>query len=127
MVQTVAAATAGSRDDNRLVELGAIAEQGLLAWQQSNIVQLGSHMNRAQQLLAELGVSTTRIAQLCATAERAGALGCKLTGAGGGGSVIAIADDIDGVVEAWKHHGIDGFVATIAGSPSSKPKREPLS
>jgi mevalonate kinase len=48
-------------------------------------------MNRAHTLLSDLGVSTPQLDSLCAAARAAGAHGAKLTGAGGGAAVIAIA------------------------------------
>jgi mevalonate kinase len=119
MVQTVATATASRADDARLVELGQLASDGREAWTQRNWHALGHRCNRAQTLLTDLGVSTERIALLCQTARAAGASGAKLTGAGGGGSVIAIGDDVDGIVAAWHAIGIHAFVASIGGSASA--------
>jgi mevalonate kinase len=72
-------------------------------------------MNRAHSLLADLGVATAQLDGLCNAARLAGALGAKLTGAGGGGSVIAIAPRHreSAVLAAWKQLGTDGFVATL--------------
>jgi mevalonate kinase len=66
-------------------------------------------------LLADLGVSTPQLDALCDTARAAGAHGAKLTGAGGGGAVIAIAprDREQAVLAAWKRAGVTGFVATV--------------
>ena len=63
------------------------------------------------------------------------ALGAKLTGSGGGGSVIALAqsaEDNEGevanrIVGAWKSAGFDGFAARVRksvapASPSTKPE-----
>ncbi|HPH67271.1 MAG TPA: mevalonate kinase [Kofleriaceae bacterium] len=116
MVQTVAAATASRADDPRLVELGQLASDGRSAWAERQWRSLGRCCDRAQALLAELGVATDRIELLCRTARAAGATGAKLTGAGGGGSVIAIADDADAVVAAWRAIGVYGFVATVGGN-----------
>jgi mevalonate kinase len=72
-------------------------------------------MNRAHTLLADLGVSTAQLDALCGCAREAGAYGAKLTGAGGGGAVIAIAprDREAAVLAAWKQAGVGGFVATV--------------
>jgi mevalonate kinase len=74
-------------------------------------------MDRAHALLAELGVATPLLDGLCESARRAGAYGAKLTGAGGGGAVIAIAprDKEAAVLAAWRVAKVDGFVATIGG------------
>jgi mevalonate kinase len=55
--------------------------------------ELGSLMNRNHELLRQIGVSTPRLDRLVAAARKAGALGAKLTGAGGGGCIIALAGD----------------------------------
>ena len=46
-------------------------------------------MNRAQSSLNQLGVSTPLLNTLCESMLRIGAVGAKLTGAGGGGLVLA--------------------------------------
>jgi mevalonate kinase len=47
-------------------------------------------------------------------ARAAGALGAKLTGAGGGGAVIAIAaEHSDEVLRSWRAKGYYGFTTTI--------------
>ena len=44
-------------------------------------------------LLDQLGVTTPGLDQACERARQAGALGAKMTGAGGGGCVVALAPD----------------------------------
>lgn len=51
---------------------------------------LGEVMQMQHQLLASLGVSTDLLDGLCQVARDAGALGAKLTGAGGGGCVLVL-------------------------------------
>ena len=53
---------------------------------------------------------------LCDVAKKLGAYGAKLTGAGGGGSVIAIAprDKEAEILAAWKTASVHGFVATLS-------------
>src|SRR5204863_524356 len=89
-------------------ELG-IGRPALLA---KDLASLGAAMNRAHEILAGLGVSTEQLDSLCAAARDAGAHGAKLTGAGGGGAVIAIAsrDREPAVLAAWKTMGVTGFV-----------------
>ena len=55
--------------------------------------ELGSLMNRNHELLRQIGVSTPRLDRLVAKARKAGALGAKLTGAGGGGCIISLCAD----------------------------------
>ncbi len=101
----------------RLRELGGLTDTGTTALVARDLVALGEAMNRAHAILGELGVSTSLLDELCASARAAGAHGAKLTGAGGGGAVIAIAprDREAEVLAAWKTARVDGFVATIGG------------
>ncbi len=52
---------------------------------------VGELMNLNHGLLSTIGVSTLELEELVFTARRAGALGAKITGAGMGGSIIALA------------------------------------
>ena len=51
---------------------------------------LGAKMNVCQGLLNAIGVSTPDIENMVSIARNAGAIGAKLTGAGGGGSIVAL-------------------------------------
>jgi mevalonate kinase len=115
MVERVAGATRSLRDDPRLRELGALTDSGTAALLAADLPTLGGAMNRAHELLADLGVSTPQLDALCEAARAAGAYGAKLTGAGGGGAVIAIAprDREPAILAAWKQAGVDGFIATV--------------
>lgn len=117
MVNRVAEATAGVADDKRLQELGALADTGTAALMRRDIPQLGNDMNRAHALLGELGVSTPLLDALCDVARKLGAHGAKLTGAGGGGAVIALAprEKESDILAAWKTAGVNGFLATVGG------------
>jgi mevalonate kinase len=115
MVARVAEVTGSQRDDPRLRELGALTDSATAALLAADHPTLGGAMNRAHTLLADLGVSTAQLDALCDCAREAGAYGAKLTGAGGGGAVIAIAprDREAAVLAAWKQAGVGGFVATV--------------
>jgi mevalonate kinase len=80
-------------------------------------VALGDLMDENQALLGDLFVSTPEIEQMCQAARGAGALGAKLTGAGGGGSVVALVASssiAEAVLDAWKREGLEGFSTTVA-------------
>jgi mevalonate kinase len=80
---------------------------------------LGRLMDLNQMILSGLFVSTQEIERLCDLARSAGALGAKLTGAGGGGCVAALVDGVhvaDRVLEAWKGEGFDGFATSVASA-----------
>ncbi len=55
--------------------------------------RLGELMNANQTFLRDIGVSHPFLDRLVLVARRAGALGAKLTGAGGGGCMIALCED----------------------------------
>ncbi len=128
MVDRVATATAGSVDDTRLRELGSLTDTGTASLLAGDLPALGKDMNRAHELLAGLGVSTPLLDGLCAVAREHGAWGAKLTGAGGGGSVIAIAprDKEEAILASWKKASVNGFVATV-GTQSGARRASPAS
>jgi mevalonate kinase len=115
MVDLVAAAVSHDGNDARLRALGALTDDGADALLGRDLARLGAAMDRAHAMLAGLGVSTPQLDALCAAARAAGAHGAKLTGAGGGGSVIAVAtaDREAAVLAAWKTSGVTGFVAQV--------------
>lgn len=77
---------------NKLDELGAIANQAADDLALGRAADMGARMTRAHRILADLGVSTPQLDKLVRAALNHGALGAKLTGGGGGGCVIALAD-----------------------------------
>lgn len=83
---------------------------------------LGQLMNLNQMLLSGLHVSTEAIERACALARDAGALGAKLTGAGGGGAVVALADlDPEPVLRAWRNEGFECFSAEVSVTEGALP------
>lgn len=67
-------------------------------------------------MLCAVGVSNEPLERLVYAARRAGALGAKLTGAGGGRCMIALSesDKLEGVVDAFERVGGRAFVARKA-------------
>jgi mevalonate kinase len=85
---------------------------------------LGRLMDLNQMLLSGLYVSTPDIERLCELARSSGALGAKLTGAGGGGSVVALVSSntvAEAVLSAWKADGFDGFATVVATEVRAAP------
>jgi mevalonate kinase len=81
-----------------------------------DLAGLGKLLDLGQMLLSGLMLSTPEIEQLCEIARSSGAHGAKLTGAGGGGSVVALVPGRaagDRVLEAWKSAGYDGFFTEV--------------
>ncbi len=71
-------------------EAAQIVETAKPALLEGSEEKIGLLMNQNHALLQEIGVSTKALDAMCKAALKAGALGAKLTGAGGGGSVIAL-------------------------------------
>lgn len=115
MVERVSGAVRANADDKRLQELGGLTDSGTVSLVKGDLAALGAAMNRGHELLGGLGVSTPLLDALCDVARKLGAHGAKLTGAGGGGAVIAIAprDKEADILAAWKSAGVHGFVATV--------------
>ena len=88
--------------------IGKVAERGADALVDGDRAALGEAMRINHGLLVSLGVSTPAIERACAIAYEAGAAGAKLTGAGGGGCVFAVAatESADDVLEAWADAGL---------------------
>ncbi len=70
--------------------IGDIVRQGERALAEGNIEELGKLMNFNHGLLEALGVSSRSLDNMVWAARDAGALGAKLTGAGGGGCIVAL-------------------------------------
>ncbi|MFM2161118.1 MAG: hypothetical protein RLZZ383_630 [Pseudomonadota bacterium] len=79
-------------------------------------VSLGPLLNENHDRLRAIGVSTPRLDALCELARGAGAHGAKLSGAGGGGVVLALVTDPAPVLAAADKAGIPAFVTTPAAS-----------
>jgi mevalonate kinase len=83
------------------------------ALKEGDLETLGELMNFNHALLYGLGVSDESLEWLINSARKAGALGAKLTGAGGGGCMIALTDKdkIEKVLEAVQRAGGNAFIA----------------
>ena len=81
------------RFQTHLEEITTMSNAVVKALKTEGDSELGSLMNRNHELLRQIGVSIPRLDRLVARAREAGALGAKLTGAGGGGCIIALCPD----------------------------------
>ena len=70
--------------------MGYIANEARIAILNNNIQKIGELMNINQGLLDSLGVNTPELSRMIYLARRYGATGSKITGSGGGGSIIAL-------------------------------------
>jgi len=94
----------------------AIVNNGKSALERGDLVSLGQLMELNQKLLVTLVLSTPRLEEMCTAAVKAGALGSKLTGGGGGGCMIALVSDEDSgkaVQEALQKLGRDAFITMV--------------
>jgi mevalonate kinase len=71
---------------------GEISAQARLAIENGELQRLGELMNDNHELLKWLNLSNNKLEELILSARSNGALGAKLTGAGGGGCMIALAE-----------------------------------
>jgi mevalonate kinase len=108
--------------DKSIAGIAALVDNAALAVEAGDLLGLGRLFDLNQMILAGLLLSTEAIEDMCATARAAGALGAKLTGAGGGGSVIALVGasqsaDEDAsaamILAAWRAAGFSGFVTRV--------------
>lgn len=71
--------------------IGQVSRKARYFLESGNLKEVGELMNINHGLLEALGVSTKQLNDMVYAARRAGAVGAKLTGAGGGGCIIALA------------------------------------
>jgi mevalonate kinase len=90
-----------------------IALRAIEAFKENDLETLGALMNINHALLYGVGVSDESLEWLTNAARKAGALGAKLTGAGGGGCMIALAREgkLQQILEAIQRAGGRPFVA----------------
>jgi hydroxymethylglutaryl-CoA reductase len=79
--------------DTMIKGIDAVAGQAIEALKRNDLERLGELMNVNQGLLNGIQVSSWELEELIQIARENGALGAKLTGGGGGGSMIALCPD----------------------------------
>lgn len=105
-----------------LEALGQAVELGIEALRTGDHARLGELMQMAHGVLAGFGVSSAILDAMCSTALRHGALGAKLTGAGGGGCILVLpGDDPQAIVTAFVAHGHAPLPFVAHGHAPSKP------
>ncbi len=95
-------------------QIGSIAQEARAAIESGLIDRLGPLMDRNQELLRQIDVSSPELEKLIAAAKSAGAFGAKLVGGGRGGNMIALVNDSnrDQVVTAVKNAGALNIIVT---------------
>jgi hydroxymethylglutaryl-CoA reductase len=79
--------------DHIFEEINNLAMKSVKAIEKKQLNKLGDYMNQNQGLLNAIRVSSPELEEIIAIAKKNGALGAKLTGAGGGGAAIALCPD----------------------------------
>ena len=78
-----------------LDDVHALVLEAETAIRSGDLRALGGALDENHEILRSLNLSTPRLEGLCRAARSAGALGAKITGAGGGGCMVALATDAD--------------------------------
>jgi mevalonate kinase len=94
-------------------EIGEIPREGLAALENNDLAKVGELMNRNHRLLLNLGVGNPVLERLIQAASRH-SYGAKITGAGGGGCIIALASEPEKAMKAIEGAGGKAFLLTLA-------------
>jgi hydroxymethylglutaryl-CoA reductase len=102
-------------------EIDELTMQGVEAIESYDLDTLGALMNVNQGLLNALQVSSPELEELIQIARENGAIGAKLTGGGGGGTMVALCpENPKKVATAMQQAGYQAIVAHIGGVPEEK-------
>lgn len=85
--------------------IGSFSKKGEILVKKKDYISLGKLMNVNHGLLDALGVGTAELSALVYAARNAGAYGAKITGAGGGGCMVALSDSPREVASAIENAG----------------------
>ncbi|HET6404748.1 MAG TPA: mevalonate kinase [Candidatus Thermoplasmatota archaeon] len=96
-------------------DLGKLTREARQLIEDREKLALGVCMDEAHNLLTVLGVSTKKLDELC-DAARQHAYGAKLTGSGGGGSMIALTDEPEACAKAIAKHGGIPTIVNLGGA-----------
>ncbi|MEZ4753517.1 MAG: hydroxymethylglutaryl-CoA reductase, degradative [Bdellovibrionota bacterium] len=106
-------------------EINKIALESVQVIETGDIKRIAELMNLNQALLQKIKVSGPEIDELISVARKNGALGAKLSGAGGGGVMFALCENseiAEQVAKAITKTGYDSFT-TIIGEHNDPSKR----
>lgn len=92
-----------------------ICNEAMKKIQKSDEVEIGRLMKENHKLLKQIGVTNKAIERIIKISDKAGVFGSKLTGAGGGGSVISLvpSDEKKRIERIIKKQGYDVFPVRI--------------
>ncbi len=109
--------------ENLFDEIGEISLKAKAALSKGDVSAIGSLMNQNQVLLSQIGVSSPELELLISTAQKAGALGVKLSGAGRGGNIITLVnpETSSAIAQALRGAGAqDVFPTSLPPSPHAE-------
>jgi len=95
-----------------LREMGELSLKGVSALRDEDLQTVGRLMLKAHDLLAILGVNTPELQRLVDAAKES-AYGAKITGAGGGGSMIALTDNPQETADAIRRAGGAPYILRV--------------
>jgi len=96
--------------------IGEIARQGAVCLRERNLGKTGVLMDLNHSLLSSLKIVPPRIERMVVAAREAGACGAKITGAGGGGCMLALVGRNEKrVLEALRSTSADAFPVRLGG------------
>lgn len=95
MVSLVACQLASNpaRVRDKFDDVSDLVDEAELALSTGDMHTLGRLLNWNHGILSSLLLCTPKVEELCRLARAQGALGAKVTGAGGGGCIVALAED----------------------------------
>lgn len=118
--QQVAKVAAAARKNalvrDSLADIGRLTREAVPALRARDWVAVGALMDRAHSALHTLGVNHPAVEALVQAARATpGTLGAKITGAGGGGSMVALTDRPEAVAAAIQAAGGTAHVVRLGG------------
>ena len=95
-------------------EIGSFTTEAKISIENGDYQNLGSLMSQNQEILRKIEVSHPVLDNLIDISVKSGALGAKLSGAGGGGNIIALADEdhIEEIISNLKNAGALMVIST---------------
>ncbi len=94
-------------------EIGKITLESIEPLENEDYVRIGELMNRNNKLLTILGVNHPMLKKMINAAKKH-SYGAKITGAGGGGSMVALTDEQDEVAKAIEEVGGKAYKVEIS-------------
>ena len=92
MIETAKPVFCSSKGESILSEFESLAEVSKFSLSQDKHYELSQALNSAHLLLKEIGVVPDAMDTMISNCKRLGASAAKITGAGGGGTILCLLD-----------------------------------